>query len=90
MSRVKKLGRFLNITVVRSPSICFVLSFIRRVLPFSEDTAGHDSKVDATLPTPQLPGGRFGAVEARVGAILGGAQVSFTNEPGGASIENVP
>jgi hypothetical protein len=91
MSRVKKLGRFLNITVVRSPWICFALFFIRRVSPFrSEDTAGHDSKFGATAPAPQLPGGRVGAVEADAGAVFGGAQVLFTNAPRGVSIENVP
>jgi hypothetical protein len=90
MSRVKKLGRFLSITVVRSTSICFALLIIRRVSTFSEDKVERDSKVDATSPAPQNPGGRFGAVDATSGATFGCAQVSFANVPGGASIEMVP
>jgi hypothetical protein len=90
MSRVKKLGRFRSITVVRSPSICLALFFICHVSPFSEDTAGRDSKVDVPSPAPQHPGGRFGAVVADARATFGGACVSSTNVPGGASIEKVP
>merc|ERR1711972_35465 len=86
MSRVKKLGRFRNITVDRPSSFGFVrLSTCCSSLQ-SEAPAVAGLVVE-DLPVPQDPGGRIGDAVAGAAGYAGVAGSFLMKQPGGAATD---